>query len=184
MNVDDDLRYQAVLLRRCVQRLARRLQAERAAEGLSLTKISVLGHLARRGDLTPSQLAAADRLRPQSLTRVLAELRDDGLVALVSGGAQAEPVFGGAEHPPRLPGGAQAEPVFGGAEHPPRLPGGGDRRQRRLRVTEAGRTALALDMAQRDEWLAGAMVELLSPTERELLTLSAPLLERLADRDR
>jgi DNA-binding MarR family transcriptional regulator len=144
--VDDELRYQAALLRRCVQRLNRRLQAERSAEGLSLTKISVLGHLTRRGDLTPSELAAADRLRPQSLTRVLAELREDGLVAMVGSDA--------------------------------------DRRRRRLRVTEAGRAALAHDMRQRDEWLAETMAELLSPTERELLALSAPLLERLADRGR
>lgn len=131
-------------LRRAVQRLSRRLQAERSAHGMSLTKISVLGHLARRGDLTLSELAAADRLRPQSLTRVLAELRRDGLI----------------EDAPD---------------------GGADRRQRRLRVTGAGRAALADDMRQRDEWLAAAMARLLSPTERDLLRLSASLLDRLAD---
>jgi len=75
--VDD----QARRLRRGVLRLSRRLQAERAPGGLSLTKISMLGHLARRGSLTPGELAAADRLRPQSVTRVLAELERDGLIA-------------------------------------------------------------------------------------------------------
>ena len=65
--------------------LGRRLQAERAADGLSLTKISVMGHLARRGEMTPTELAAADRLQPQSLTRVLAELERDGRVIRVRG---------------------------------------------------------------------------------------------------
>jgi beta-glucanase (GH16 family) len=45
-------------------------------------------------------------------------------VAVSRGGAQAEPVCGGAEHPQRFSGGAQAEPVCGGVEHPQRLPGG------------------------------------------------------------
>jgi DNA-binding MarR family transcriptional regulator len=67
-------------VRQGVQRLSRRLQVERSATGLSLTKVSLLGHLARRGDLSPGELAAADRLQPQSVTRVLAELERDGLV--------------------------------------------------------------------------------------------------------
>jgi DNA-binding MarR family transcriptional regulator len=70
---------EAASLRDGVLRLSRRLQGERSAAGLSLTKISMLGHLARRGPLTPSALAAADRLQPQSVTRVLAELVRDGL---------------------------------------------------------------------------------------------------------
>lgn len=56
------------------------IATERSASGLSLTKISMLGHLVRRGPLSPGGLAAADRLRPQSVTRVLAELADAGLV--------------------------------------------------------------------------------------------------------
>jgi DNA-binding MarR family transcriptional regulator len=68
----------ASVLRRGVQLLSRRLQAERSPDGLSVTKISMMGHLARRGEMTPSALAAADRLRPQSVTRVLAELERDG----------------------------------------------------------------------------------------------------------
>src|SRR5579859_1534286 len=67
-------------LRQAVLRLSRRLQAERSARGMALAKISVLGHLARRGPLTPTQLAAADRLRPQSLTRLLGDLEAGGLV--------------------------------------------------------------------------------------------------------
>jgi DNA-binding MarR family transcriptional regulator len=70
----------AQAVRQGVQRLSRRLQVERSPTGLSLTKVSLLGHLARRGALSPGELAAADRLQPQSVTRVLAELERDGLV--------------------------------------------------------------------------------------------------------
>jgi DNA-binding MarR family transcriptional regulator len=70
---------EAAAIRDGVLRLSRRLQGERSTSGLSLTKISMLGHLTRRGPLSPSALAAADRLQPQSVTRVLAELVRDGL---------------------------------------------------------------------------------------------------------
>jgi DNA-binding MarR family transcriptional regulator len=76
---DEDLDA-AQVLRRATLRLSRRLQAERDEHGLSLTKISVLGHLLRRGPLSAGALAAADRLKPQSLTRVLAELETAGLI--------------------------------------------------------------------------------------------------------
>jgi DNA-binding MarR family transcriptional regulator len=117
------------------------LQAERSPDGLSLTKISMMGHLARWGELTPGALAAADRLRPQSVTRVLAELERDGHIVGVRDEA--------------------------------------DGRQRRLRLTPSGYGVLATDMRQRDEWLAGVMGVVLSPTERDLLALAAVLLERL-----
>jgi DNA-binding MarR family transcriptional regulator len=71
---------EAAAVRQGVQRLSRRLQGERSPVGLSLTKTSLLGHLVRHGDLSPGELAAADRLQPQSVTRVLAELERDGLV--------------------------------------------------------------------------------------------------------
>ncbi|WP_433045088.1 MarR family winged helix-turn-helix transcriptional regulator [Dactylosporangium sp. CS-033363] len=77
MDADPDLSL-ARAVRRATQRLGRRLQLERAADGLSLTKISMLGHLARKGPMAAGALAAADRLQPQSVTRVLAELEGDG----------------------------------------------------------------------------------------------------------
>jgi DNA-binding MarR family transcriptional regulator len=49
--------------------------------GLSLTKLSVLGRLYRKGSLTAVELAAQERIQPQSLTRVLAELTDEGLIS-------------------------------------------------------------------------------------------------------
>jgi predicted acyl esterase len=67
------------------------------------------------------------RWPPAGTTPTALYLHPDGALGWQPppGGAQAEPVFGGAEHPQRLAGGARAEPVFGGAEHPQRLPGGG-----------------------------------------------------------
>ncbi|HEX4245005.1 MAG TPA: MarR family transcriptional regulator [Acidimicrobiales bacterium] len=71
----------AGVIRRGVNRLDRRLRSEGPADGLALGKLSTLGHLARVGRaMTPGELAAADRLRPQSVTRVIADLERDGLV--------------------------------------------------------------------------------------------------------
>ncbi|MBO3748437.1 MarR family transcriptional regulator [Streptosporangiaceae bacterium NEAU-GS5] len=68
-------------VRRGVLRLARRLRVERGEGGLSATKVSLLGHLYRRGPLSPKTLAELDRVRVQSLTRVLADLQRDDLVS-------------------------------------------------------------------------------------------------------
>jgi len=66
--------YAAVSVRRGVISLARRLRLERTAASLTGLELSVLGHLNRRGPLTPGDLAAAERVQPQSLTRTFAEL--------------------------------------------------------------------------------------------------------------
>jgi DNA-binding MarR family transcriptional regulator len=67
-------------LRRGTMHLARRLRVARGPGALNSSKLSLLGHLSRRGPMTPGQLAAAESLRPQSLTRLLAELEDEGNV--------------------------------------------------------------------------------------------------------
>lgn len=72
----------ASVIRRGVNRLDRRLRSEGPHDGLALGKLSILGHLSRAARaMTPTELAAADRLQPQSVTRVLADLERDGLVA-------------------------------------------------------------------------------------------------------
>jgi DNA-binding MarR family transcriptional regulator len=76
----EGLEAEAAVVRRGVMRLGRRLRAERPSESVSLTKLSILGHLQSRGAATPTELAALERTRLQSLTRVLAELEDEGLV--------------------------------------------------------------------------------------------------------
>jgi DNA-binding MarR family transcriptional regulator len=56
-----------------------------------------------------------------------------------------------------------------------------DRRRAIVRNTPAGTAALSKDMRERDVWLAAIMASELTPVERELLRLTAGLLERLAD---
>src|SRR5882724_12248907 len=130
-------------VRRAVGALGRRLRAQRPENGLSLTKLSVLGQLYRRGSMSAAELAALERVQPQSLTRVLAELVEAGLVS--------------------------------------RRADVKDGRRLLLDITGDGRAMLTRDMQQRDAWLARAMADELSVTERELLRLAAQLLERLAD---
>ncbi len=67
-------------IRRGAGRLARRLRLERPVDSLSPTKIAVLGHIRRWGAATPGEIAWAERLQPQSLTRTFAELESDGLI--------------------------------------------------------------------------------------------------------
>lgn len=78
---DAAMRDQAAAIRSGTTRLARRMRSGRSAGALSTNKVSVLSHLRTRGPSTPSEIAAADRLQPQSLTRVFAELEHAGLVA-------------------------------------------------------------------------------------------------------
>lgn len=57
-------------LRYGVHRLARRLRTERSPQALSQSKVSVLAQLRRNGPTGAKALADADRMQPQSLTRV------------------------------------------------------------------------------------------------------------------
>jgi DNA-binding MarR family transcriptional regulator len=64
-----------------VMHLARRMRLERGDDALSASKLTLLGWLMRKGRLTPTELAALERVRPQSLTRTLASLEEDGLIS-------------------------------------------------------------------------------------------------------
>lgn len=68
-------------LRIAVMRLARRLRHEREDVDLTLTQLSALAALECCGPTTPGHLAAVERVRPPSMTRVLAGLNDRGLIA-------------------------------------------------------------------------------------------------------
>ena len=70
----------ASTMRVSVMRLSRRLRAERADHGLSLTQVATLASLERHGPLTPSELADHEQVRPPSMTRVLAGLHERGLI--------------------------------------------------------------------------------------------------------
>jgi DNA-binding MarR family transcriptional regulator len=56
----------------------------------------------------------------------------------------------------------------------------GDRRQSIITITDAGIEELQRDVAERDAWLAEALVGL-SETERQVLVLAAALMEQIAD---
>jgi DNA-binding MarR family transcriptional regulator len=71
----------AAAVRRGVIRLGRRLRLERPAHDVPLLQLAVLAELNEAGPLTPGQLAATQRVQPQSLTRVLAALEASGLIA-------------------------------------------------------------------------------------------------------
>jgi DNA-binding MarR family transcriptional regulator len=71
----------ANMLRRGNAALSRRLRAMRVDHGVSASKLSVLGLLERAsGPLTASELADLDGLQPQSLTRIIADLEENGLI--------------------------------------------------------------------------------------------------------
>jgi DNA-binding MarR family transcriptional regulator len=80
MMVEEELEA-ASSVRRGVVRLGQRLRAERPAPSEPPLRLSVLGHLSRHGAMTPGALAELDRLQPQSLTRTLAGLEEDGLIS-------------------------------------------------------------------------------------------------------
>jgi DNA-binding MarR family transcriptional regulator len=71
----------AIAVRRGVMSLGRRLKLERPAGGRTPLELSVLGHLHRRGPLTPGDIAAAERVQPQTLTRTLTSLAGSGLIS-------------------------------------------------------------------------------------------------------
>ncbi len=70
----------AVEVREAVSRLARRLRQERPPHELGLTSLSALSRLYRLGPASPSALAAAENVQPQSMTRALATLTERGLI--------------------------------------------------------------------------------------------------------
>ena len=61
-------------------RLARRLRAERGDHGLTLTQLACLATLHRHGAMTPSDLAAHEKVQPPSMTRTVNGLAERGLV--------------------------------------------------------------------------------------------------------
>ena len=63
-------------LRLATMRLARRLRQERGDHGLGLGQLSVLATLHREGPLTAGDLAAAEGVRPPSMTKTLGLLAD------------------------------------------------------------------------------------------------------------
>src|ERR687886_780902 len=76
IEVDRDL---VVSLRLAVGRLARRLR-QQTEGGLTASQFSALSSISHYGPITLGQLAAVERLRPPSVTRMVSNLEDAGLV--------------------------------------------------------------------------------------------------------
>jgi DNA-binding MarR family transcriptional regulator len=67
-----------------VIRLARQLRFRRPESHVSLSQLSALTTLAKEGAMTPGALAERERVRPPSMTRVIASLGELGLIARVA----------------------------------------------------------------------------------------------------
>lgn len=82
MSDSDEATETAEMLRWGVSRLASRLRAEQSGSGPGLSRlaVSVLANLRHDGPLTPTALAAIEGLQPQSLTRVLNDLEEQGRI--------------------------------------------------------------------------------------------------------
>jgi DNA-binding MarR family transcriptional regulator len=67
-------------LRDAIGRLGRRMRAERATSDLSLGQWAALRTLDSHGPMTPSELAAHEKVQPPSVTKILANLETHGYV--------------------------------------------------------------------------------------------------------
>lgn len=76
----DDAVHVAIRLRASVSALERQLRVQAPADGHGSARLSVLSQLYRLGALTPTQVARQERVKLQSLTRLLADLEADGLL--------------------------------------------------------------------------------------------------------
>jgi DNA-binding MarR family transcriptional regulator len=127
-------------LRVVLGRLIRRLRSD---GHFPLSYGAVLGRLDRHGPSTVSELAVAERMRPQSMAQTVGELEADGYVE--------------------------------------RRPDPSDGRKALVTLTPEGRSALDLDRAQREGWLARVISQDFLPEEQEALGHAVALLRRLAD---
>jgi DNA-binding MarR family transcriptional regulator len=67
-------------LRPSLLRLTRLIRFQRADQSVTLTQLSALGTLAKRGPMSAGELAGCERVQPPSMTKVLAHLEERGLV--------------------------------------------------------------------------------------------------------
>jgi DNA-binding MarR family transcriptional regulator/uncharacterized glyoxalase superfamily protein PhnB len=71
----------SALIARAVLRLGRRLRAARPDNSVNLSTLALLTTLHRQGPMSAVQLARQEKLQPQSLTRLLAAMAREGLIA-------------------------------------------------------------------------------------------------------
>jgi DNA-binding MarR family transcriptional regulator len=80
-------------LRLAVHRLTRRLRQENPPDDLTLSQVSALAVVFREGPLTAGDLAAAEQVRPPSMTRMIAALETSGMVDRTPNPADARQVM-------------------------------------------------------------------------------------------
>lgn len=80
--IDIPLSERAAQLRTAIVRTARRLRQEAAAEttGLTPTSVAALATIERHGPMTPSEIAAIERVKRPTITRTLACLEREALI--------------------------------------------------------------------------------------------------------
>ncbi|MCF8571263.1 MarR family transcriptional regulator [Gordonia sp. HY002] len=123
-------------------RLRRRFREVAAFDELTPSQTVVVSRLAG-SEMSSSDLADAERVRPQSMAATVTVLTERGLVE--------------------------------------RAPDPNDGRRQVLSLSAQGRALVDGTRRTRDEWLAHAVDERLTETERETLAAALPLLDRLAD---
>ena len=70
----------ASAMRTVIMRLSRQLRTERNDETLSFSQLSALGVIAERGPVSPSKLAAFERIHAPSATRIVTVLMNHGYI--------------------------------------------------------------------------------------------------------
>ncbi len=75
----------AALIARAVLRLSRRLRQARPKSEVTVSGLGLLNALHREGPAPAVVLARAEQLQPQSLSRLIARLEADGLIARAPG---------------------------------------------------------------------------------------------------
>ncbi|GAA2509697.1 MarR family transcriptional regulator [Pilimelia columellifera] len=71
----------ATQLRDAITRLGRRVRQARAVGDLTIAQLSALTSLELAGALSPGDLAEVERVRPPTMTKIVAKLEERGLVA-------------------------------------------------------------------------------------------------------
>lgn len=70
----------AALLRPSLLRVTRVIRNQRVDMSITLTQLSAMGTLHKKGPMSAGELASCERVQPPSMTKVLAMLEERGLV--------------------------------------------------------------------------------------------------------
>src|SRR5690348_15441683 len=79
-NGDHELSELAAVLRPSLLRLTRIIRNQRVDTSVTLTQLSAINILWKKGPMSAGELAAQERVQPPSMTKVLASLEERGLV--------------------------------------------------------------------------------------------------------